>query len=147
MRVSKEFKEALFEKLCEYKLKAKKKYTCSYKEKMIKDLRESYTFKLNEFKVKCAEEVINEVEKTYNHKFKEENLINIKEALIKEYYYSLPAFCSSEKEENEYRETIDKIDTEAKKEKQNLILKLPFLKKEEELKEYMKGIEERLNAI
>lgn len=147
MRVSKEFKEALFEKLCEYRLKAKKKYTCSYKEKMIKDLRESYIFKLNEFKVKCAEEVINEVEKTYNHKFKEENLINIKEALIKEYYYSLPAFCSSEKEENEYRETIDKIDTEAKKEKQNLILKLPFLKKEEELKEYMKGIEERLNAI
>lgn len=147
MRVSKEFKETLFEKLCEYKLKAKKKYTCSYKEKMIKDLRESYTFKLNEFKVKCAEEVINEIEKTYNHKFKEENLINIKEALIKEYYYSLPAFCSSEKEENEYRETIDKIDTEAKKEKQNLILKLPFLKKEEELKEYMKGIEERLNAI
>lgn len=147
MRVSKEFKETLFEKLCEYKLKAKKKYTCSYKEKMIKDLRESYIFKLNEFKVKCAEEVINEIEKTYNHKFKEENLINIKEALIKEYYYSLPAFCSSEKEENEYREIIDKIDAEAKKEKQNLILKLPFLKKEEELNEYMKGIEERLNAI
>ena len=147
MRVSKEFKEALFEKLCEYKLKAKKKYTCSYKERMIKDIRESYTFKLNEFKVKCAEEVINEIEKTYNHKFKEENLINIKEALIKDYYYSLPAFCSSETEENEYREIIDKIDAEAKKEKQNLILKLPFLKKEEELKEYMKGIEERLNAL
>lgn len=147
MRVSKEFKETLFEKLCEYKLKAKKKYTCSYKEKMINDLRESYTFKLNEFKVKCAEEVINEIEKTYNHKFKEENLINIKEALVKEYYYSLPAFCSSEKEENEYRVLIDKIDEEAKKEKQNLILKLPFLKKEEELKEYMKGIEERLNAL
>ena len=147
MRVSKEFKEALFEKLCEYKLKAKKKYTCSYKEKMIKDLRESYTFKLNEFKVKCAEEVINEIEKTYSHKFKEENLINIKEALIKEYYYSLPAFCSSEKEENEYRVFIDKIDEEATKEKQNLILKLPFLKKEEELNEYMKGIEKRLNAI
>lgn len=147
MRVSKEFKETLFEKLCEYKLKAKKKYTCSYKEKMINDLRESYIFKLNEFKVKCAEEVINEIEKTYNHKFKEENLIDIKEALIKEYYYSLPAFCSSEKEENEYREIIDKIDEEAKKEKQNLILKLPFLKKEEELKEYMKGIEERLNAL
>lgn len=147
MRVSKEFKEALFEKLCEYKLKAKKKYTCSYKEKMIKDLRKSYISKLNEFKVKCAEEVINEIGKTYNHKFKEENLIDIKEALIKEYYYSLPAFCSSEKEENEYRVLINKIDEEAKKEKQNLILKLPFLKKEEELKEYMKGIEERLNAI
>lgn len=147
MRVSKEFKETLFEKLCEYKLNAKKKYACSYKEKMIKDLRESYTFKLNKFKDKCAEEVINEIEKTYNHKFKEENLISIKEALIKEYYYSLPAFCSSEKEESEYRELIDKIDAEAKKEKQNLILKLPFLKKEEELKEYMKGIEERLNAL
>lgn len=145
MRVSKEFKETLFEKLCEYKLNAKKKYACSYKEKMIKDLRESYTFKLNKFKDKCAEEVINEIEKTYNHKFKEENLIDIKEALIKEYYYSLPAFCSSEKEEN--RELMDKIDAEAKKEKQNLILKLPFLKKEEELKEYMKGIEERLNAL
>lgn len=147
MRVSKEFKEALFEKLCEYKLNAKKKYTCSYKEKMIKDLRESYIFKLNKFKDKCAEEVINEIEKTYNHKFKEENLIDIKEALIKDYYYSLPAFCSSEKEEDEYRELMDKIDAEAKKEKQNLILKLPFLKKEEELNAYMKGIEERLNAL
>lgn len=147
MRVSKEFKEALFEKLCEYKLNAKKKYTCSYKEKMIKDLRESYIFKLNEFKVKCTEEVINEMEKIYNHKFKKENLVDIEEALIKEYYFSLPALCSSEKEENEYRVLIDKIDAEAKKEKQNLILKLPFLKKEEELKEYMKGIEERLNAL
>lgn len=42
---------------------------------------------------------------------------------------------------------IDKIDAEAKKEKQNLIIKLPFLKKEEELNAYMKGIEERLNAL
>ena len=146
MQVSKEFKEALFDQLSEYKVKAKKKYSCSYKEKLITDLRESYISKMNEYRVKCAEEAIKKVEQTYNYKFKEENLAKIKETLLNEYYYSLPAYCYSE-EDVKNSVFIDKIDSEVKKEKQNLIIKLPFLKKEEELWEYMKGIEDRLNAI
>ena len=146
MRVTKEVKEALFAKVKDYSSNAKDKYADEELKNLIEDLVALYKKKTENLKHKSAEEAIKEIEQTHSHKFQKDYLDDIRNNLIKGYSWKMEILCASKKQEANSK-IRQQIDEQTSKEKQDLILKLPFLKKEEELKEYMKGIEERLNAI
>lgn len=146
MRVSKEFKEVLFRKITEFSNKAQKQIFNHDVEKITDALFDSYKEKVKDFKEKCAQEAIKEVERKYKHHFQDKYIDEIKQKLKNDSSWRMNLLCASTEHELALQ-TCSKIQEAAEKEKQDLILKLPFLKKEEELKEYMKGIEDRLNAI
>lgn len=146
MRVTKEVKEVLFTKIKGYSSNVKEKYKEDSLSQIVNDLTTLYKKKEEEFKRKGAEEAIKEIEHTHAHKFQKEQLKDIIKNLINGYSWNMETYCAS-KEQEAKRDKRKQIEDLVTKEKQDLILKLPFLKKEEELKEYMKGIEDRLNAI
>ena len=143
MRLTKEVKEALFNKVDDYKNEASKKYS-----DIASDVYQEFiaTFRdlKNEKLQGIAKEAIKQVCKKYNRTYPNMDILVYN--LIKENNWTLKDECILP-EDTANKEAKDLIYKQTEIEKQNLILKIPFLKKEEELNEYMKGIEERLNAL
>lgn len=143
MRLTKEVKEALFDKVNDYKKEASKKYP-DIASNVYSEILATFRDLKNENLQGIAKEAIKQVCKKYNRTYP--NIDTLVYNLVKENNWTLGDECILP-EDTANKEARDLIYKQTEIEKQNLILKIPFLKKEEELKEYMKGIEERLNAI
>ena len=143
MRLTKEVKEALFDKVNDYKNKASKKYP-NIANNVYSEIIATFRDLKNEKLQGIAKEAIKQVCKKYNRTYP--NIDTLVYNLVKENNWTLGDECILP-EDTANKEARDLISKQTEIEKQNLILKIPFLKKEEELNAYMKGIEERLNAI
>ena len=143
MRLTKEVKVVLFDKVNAYKDEASKKYP-DIATNVYSDILATFRDLKNEKLQEIAKEAIKQVCKKYNRTYP--NIDTLVYNLVKENNWTLSDECILP-EDTANKEARDLIYKQTEIEKQNLILKIPFLKKEEELNAYMKGIEERLNAI
>lgn len=143
MRATKEYQTALIYTINDYVEEAKKKYQCLYKEELCKDLLSLYKEKA--IKSGILDETIEEIAKKYNHKFDTEKMDKLKDAILQDNFYYVENYSPS-KDADVRMKHMDQIDNVAKKERRNLILKLPLLKASE-IDAYLKGIKERLDAI
>lgn len=143
MRLTKEIKEALFNKIDAYRDTACDKYP-SIVDKISEEIRDAYNKNLDTMAKAAAEKAIKQISKKYNRTYP--NVDKLADILVKKDWWYLKDECELPVDTTNKKAKFMIYD-QAKLEKQNLVLKIPFLKKEEELNAYMKGIEERLNAL